>query len=428
LIRLLACMMLLVTTHAWAQCSSILKHDFAATPEAPTQLMSATVVPESATAPAHCLVSAYIAPNVGVDVRLPLSWNGKLAMVGCGGFCGHKPELSACAGPLRKGYACVATDMGHQSTGWDAKWAYNNLQAALDFGSRATHVSAVSGQAMVSAYYGKAPRQSYFMGCSTGGRQAYVEAERYPQDFDGIIAGAPIMSEAEDDLTLFWNVLATLAPDGHQVFDEKSLQVLHTAVVAACDMNDGIKDGLIGDPRQCHFDPAVLQCSASRADGCLNDEQIAAARKIYQGPVTSTGQSVSKAVVLPGSELNWMGAYVGVDGRPADFYSFIGDALQYLLFTPAPGPNWQPRDIDWDHDPDRTRTLESVQRAESGLAAFRCPWRQAVGISWVGRSLCPALLQHRLLRDGHASDGRARAHSGVLSAVHAAGDGALRWR
>jgi feruloyl esterase len=243
----------------------------------------------------------------------------------------------------------------------------------------------------LSAFYGDPARLSYFLGCSTGGRQGYVEAERYPQDFDGIVAGAPIMSEAEDDLTLFWNVLATLTPDGRQVFTPQALELLHSSVVEACDMNDGVKDGLIGDPRQCHFDPAVLQCRSTNASNCLNPEQIEAARRIYQGPVTSNGHTLSKAVVLPGSELNWRGAYVGANGEPAEFYSFIGDALRYLLFTPALGPHWDPRAIDWDHDPERVRTLESLYNAQNpDLRQFQARGGKLLGFhGWADHSSPP---------------------------------------
>ncbi|WP_338185896.1 tannase/feruloyl esterase family alpha/beta hydrolase, partial [Jatrophihabitans sp.] len=241
-------------------CARLPSADFSHVPGAPTQVSSAAWVPASADAPAHCAATGYINPNIGIEVRLPEHWNGKFAKLGCGGFCGNTYGLGGCAGLLTHGYACVMSDLGHRSTALDAKWAYNNLQAKFDFGIRATHAATLAGKAITEAFYRNAPKRSYYVGCSTGGRQGMMEAQRYPEDFDGIVAGAPVINELGDGLTLMWNAVSTLGADHRQLFSFDDIRFVHAAVVKACDMNDGVKDGLIGDGRACHFDPKVLQC------------------------------------------------------------------------------------------------------------------------------------------------------------------------
>src|SRR5262249_31708589 len=140
--------------------------------------------------PAYCQVRGYVQPQVGFELLLPVTgWNGKFIEIGCGGYCGNTSWTFWC--PLPKGYACIVTDMGHTGDQMSGLWASNNLQAQIDFGYRATHVIAVAGKAITERYYGSAPRYSYFHGCSNGGRQSLVAAQRFPWDFDGIISGAP---------------------------------------------------------------------------------------------------------------------------------------------------------------------------------------------------------------------------------------------
>ena len=172
---------------------------------------------------------------------------------GCAGACGTVNIDWLCPSLLRKGYTCITSDMGHQGRIGNGLWAYNNLQAEIDWGYRATHVTALAGKAITERFYKKAPDRSYFMGCSTGGRLGMVEAQRFPWDFDGIIAGAPAQSAAI--MVRFWAALAMKANDGASILSHADLQLVHNAVVAACDMNDGVRDGLIGDPRTCNFDP-----------------------------------------------------------------------------------------------------------------------------------------------------------------------------
>lgn len=377
LIPLLACLGLIGSSGAWAQapadarafavaCAALPSTDFSRTPEAPTQITSATWV--EASAMAHCMAMGYINPNIGIEIRLPEAWNGKFAKLGCGGFCGNTFGLAGCAGMLNHGYACVMSDMGHRSTALDGKWAYNNLQAKFDFGIRATHVTTVAGKAITTAFYGKAPRRAYYLGCSTGGRQGMMEAQSFPEDFDGIVSGAPVINETGDGLTLMWNTVSTLGADGRQLFSFDEIRFIHAAVITACDMNDRVRDGLIGDGRACRFDPAAIGCRTELAKGagpCLSPAQVTALRRIYRGPVNSRGETLFPAAALPGSELNWINNYVGANGQPSTYYKFVGDLFRYMSFYPDPGPNWQPTDMNWDEDPRRLDLMETFYRAQN---------------------------------------------------------------
>jgi feruloyl esterase len=282
-----------------AACAALPAADFAAIPDAATQVTAARLVPGSARQPAHCEVQAYVAPNIGFELRLPArDWNGKFAHVGCGGFCGGIFP-TGCDAVLGRGYACVASDMGHKSTGLDAKWAYDNLQAEVDFAYRATHVVTLAGKAITARFFGQGPQRAYFLGCSTGGRQGMVEAQRFPWDYDGIVSGAPVINETGDGMALLWNVLSLHDRDGKPRLSGADLERVHAAAVARCDRDDGVEDGLIGDPRRCAFDPAELVCAAGASGDCLSTAQADAVRKVYTGPVDSKGRRLYTGGALP---------------------------------------------------------------------------------------------------------------------------------
>jgi len=347
------------TDGAAARCQSLANTDFSGIPDAATQITAAKYSPANGDLPAFCDVEGYTQPHIGIQMRLPDAWNGKFFQHGCGGFCGAL-YTAACDAPLRKGYACIVSDMGHKSTGLDAKWAYNNLQAEVDFAFRSTHVNAVAGKAITEHFYGKAPGRSLYMGCSTGGRQGLVEAQRFPYDFDGIIAGAPVIDETGDGMALLWSVVATLGPDGRSILSTDDIRLAHKSAVAKCDADDGAKDGLIGDPRACKFDPAELQCTGGKNATCLTKDQADAVRKIYQGPVNSKGRKLYTGGALPGSELNWIDNYVAADGGPSVYYKFMGDLFGYMSFVPDPGPGWKPSDFDFERDYKRIGMMEAL--------------------------------------------------------------------
>jgi tannase/feruloyl esterase len=324
-------------------CQALLSLDFSRVQDAPLQIVDARVVPASGKTPAYCRVHGYVLPQVGIEMRLPVAnWNGKLLEVGDGGW-GGAMYLFLCEGPVRRGYACIASDMGHKGATNLALWAQDNPQAQIDYGFRATHVTALAGQALVRAYYARGPSKSYMFGCSTGGYQGLVESQRFPWDFDGIVAIAPdAVSEADISMRQVWKFRNLIGAGGKPVFSHADLELLHQAALAACDLTDGVRDGVIGDPIGCKFDPAVLACQGARASGCLSTQQIQAARNVYAGPRTSAGVPIATRGVFPGSEMDWE-----VDaGSSAEVEEFF----KYMLFRPAPGSAWKITDFDFDHD------------------------------------------------------------------------------
>ncbi len=360
---------------SWAQTNAFMPHsnaceelktvDFAGIQDAPTQVTDARLVEASADAPAYCMVHAYVIPQVGIELLMPTSgWNGKFLEVGCGGFCGVM-NTAACQMPLHRGYACISSNLGHVGSGMDELWAYsNNLQGLIDWGYRGAHVTALAGKAITEHYYGKSPNKSYFMGCSSGGTQALSEAQRFPWDFDGILGGAPAPYYLDLVLGYAWAGRALVNESGKLVVTHKDLELVHDAVLAKCDMDDGVKDGVISDPLHCKVDPAELLCKAGQNSSCLTAAQIEAVKKVYSGPVTSDGKKTYTGGPLPGSELNW------VDGGASEPYAYSTSSnletnaadtiFRYLAFMPAPGPTWKRTDLDFDADYKRFGMVESI--------------------------------------------------------------------
>ena len=244
--------------------------------------------------PAFCRVALLMKPSadshIEAEVWLPGSgWNGKFQGIGNGGFAGAI-SFAGMAAELARGYATASTDTGHKAGGTDAAWALNHPEKIVDFGYRAVHETAVQAKAIVKAFYGEAPRRSYFSSCSNGGRQALMEAQRYPADYDGIIAGAP---------AYYWTHLLTrghlgseaLTLDPASYIPARKLPAIEAAALAACDNLDGVKDGVIENPTKCHFDPSPLLCKGDDSDTCLTAPQVAALKKIYAGPRTSKRQA-----------------------------------------------------------------------------------------------------------------------------------------
>ena len=339
------------------QCEALGSTDFSRIQDAPTQITEAKLIERKDDLPAYCQVKGYVTPQVGFEIRLPVNnWNGKFMETGCAGSCGVIAINWLCPDPLRKGYACITTDMGHEDPSGGGLWAYNNPQAEIDWGFRATHVTALAGKAISEQYYKRTPSRSYFIGCSTGGRQGMVEAQRFPWDFDGIIVGAPASDQSGTIMVRLWAALAMRDENGKSILSQADLQLVHNAVVARCDMNDGVKDGLIGDPRACKFDPKELVCRGNSKDGCLSNEQASAVEKIYTGPLTSNGNQIyADGALMRGAELTFGGYYES--GR---FSSFDVDFLRFMAFVPDPGANWQPSDLNFDRDYKRFGMMESL--------------------------------------------------------------------
>ena len=333
------------------QCNALAAQDFSDVLDAPTRVLVSTPMPAKNGVPAYCRVEGYVASAVGFEFHLPMeNWNGKFVMEGCGGLCGDLEGLASCPEAVTRGYACGTTDMGHKGAG-DGKWAYHNLAAVVDLGYRATHVATVAGKAITEAFYSASIRRAYFRGCSTGGRQGLVEAERFPYDFDGIIAGdAQTYSLFGPPLTSIWNGAANVGPDGKSVLTEAKLDLVRTAVLGACDMLDGVKDGVIGDPRRCKFDVSTLACKAGAVGNCLTDAEMTVVRKFYQGPASKKGPFVRVGGMAFGTEPSWAQFLPGKAGR---YWSNATEIMRYLSFFDAPGPSYDFTQFDWDRDPQR---------------------------------------------------------------------------
>lgn len=296
--------------------------------------------------PAFCRVAATLTPTADSSIRIELwlpesGWNSRFVGTGNGGFAG---ELSwgSLAGELKRGSAVANTDMGmHPPEGSDASAFVGHPEKWADWGYRATHEMTVVSKIIVKAYYATAPRYSYFSGCSTGGEQALAEAQRFPDDYDGILGGAAANNRTGVHTSILWNYAVTQR-DSAGYIPAAKLPMLAAAALAACDEADGLKDGLIADPRKCHFDPASLQCSGADADTCLTAAQVQTARRIYAGPVNPRTKERMYPGVEPGAELAWRG-FGPVPGKsaPPPFEA---------IFQWALGANWNWRTFDFDRD------------------------------------------------------------------------------
>lgn len=298
-----------------SQCSSLVNAKVTMPDEGQITISGAVEVTGDGPAP-YCKVMGTVSPEVRFEVRLPSkTWTQRFVQTGCGGLCGnlniHLGNDMTCA-PAQDGeLALASTDMGH-SGGMDAAWAQDHLQRVIAFAYRGVHVTTLAAKAIMNAYYGQAPKYSYFAGCSDGGREALMEAQRYPEDFDGITAGAPAMNFITQNTFYHgWNATINLDVNGKTILTAAKLPVLHAAVVEACDALDGLKDGLISDPTACHFDPATIQCKPGEDESkCLTAAQVQAARNLYQGAHDANGNQLVISGPQYGSELAWQGVFI----------------------------------------------------------------------------------------------------------------------
>lgn len=296
--------------------------------------------PPPTVVPAFCRVDLILKPssdsNIETEVWLPSkNWNGKFQFVGGGGWAGVI-SYGALVSAIQEGYAAASTDTGHK--GGNALFAIDHPEKLTDFAWRAVHESTVQAKALINAFYGRAPRLSYWNGCSTGGRQGLMEAQKFPDDFDAILAGAPANNQSHMHA---WD-LSRAAPvlrDPAAAVPAAKLQLVNKAAVAACDAKDGVTDGLINDPRACSFDPGVLQCTGADGDTCLTAAQVETVRHMYAPLKTKAGD-----VVFPGkqpdSEPGW-GFFVSGQVPGVSVGSFEVAHNQ---------ANWDPKTFDLDRD------------------------------------------------------------------------------
>ena len=251
--------------------------------------------------PEFCRVEGVIRPTADSDIRFevwmpPSGWNGKFRAVGNFGF-GGSINYYEMAPAVRGGYAVASTDTGHVGAQRDSFWALGHLEKQIDFGYRSIHEMTEKAKATVQAFYGQAPRASFFQGCSNGGRQALMEAQRFPEDYQGILVGAPAFSATH----LLTAALYTMPSTPAGYIPPSKIPAISAAVLAACDAQDGVKDGILNDPRQCHFDPSTLLCRGPESASCLTSPQVTQLKKLYSGLHNSKGELLYPGY-LPGGE------------------------------------------------------------------------------------------------------------------------------
>jgi len=335
-------------------CAAMVSADISRAVGASTHITSAVPVTDGKPAP-YCDVKGYVEPQIRFEVRLPLStWTQRFVQTGCGGLCGNLNirlgNDDGCLPATRGEIALASTDMGH-SGGMDGQFGAQDYQLRIDFAYRGVHVTTLAAKALIAKFYGQGPTYSYFAGCSDGGREALMEAERYPADFNGITAGAPAMNfTTQNTFYHGWNARVNTGADGKPILTADKLPILHQAVLAACDAEDGLKDGIISDPLGCRFDPAVIQCKPGQNPAsCLTPAQVEVVRELYAGAHTSDGAKLAIGGPLPGSELAWAGVYVPQPGQERVMSGMISTGtLKYLAYETNPPESYTLADLKFD--------------------------------------------------------------------------------
>ncbi|HZM95081.1 MAG TPA: tannase/feruloyl esterase family alpha/beta hydrolase [Vicinamibacterales bacterium] len=317
--------------------------------------------------PAFCRVAATLTPSADSQIQMEIwlpaeNWNGKFLAVGNGGWAGTISRDAIAAG-LRRGYAAASNDTGHSDASAGAQFALNQ-DKLVDFAYRAMHEMTVQSKSIVNAFYSRPPRLSYYQGCSTGGRQGMMEAQRYPDDFDAIIAGAPVYN------MVHMNVSQTalqvhMLKNPERIVPQSKVTLLANAVVGACDANDGVKDNIINNPRACKFDPGTLACKAGDSPDCLTAAQVETAKQFYLPVKTKSGE-----VVYPGRSPGVESGYaarIPVVGKPVS--PLWGDMPRFVGHRDA---NWDTMSFDLDKDLALTlKNASFIEASNPDLAKFK---------------------------------------------------------
>lgn len=307
--------------------------------------------------PAFCRVAATIKPvpdsNIRIEVWLPMrgtapTWNGEFEADGNGGWTGtiNYKYLGAALG---RGFVAAMTDTGH--AGGSASFALGHPEKLIDFGYRAVHEMTVKSKAIIATFYGQSPKRAIWNGCSAGGREGLKEAQMYPEDYDGIVAGDPIADFVGRSLGGVWMAQAVHRDEASLLTTEK-YSLLHKAVLDTCDAIDGVKDGVIENPTLCHFDPATIECKSGDSSRCLTTPEVEAAKKIYAGVVDSKTNKVVFPGLALGSELGW-GTQAGE--RP------FGAATDYFKYVVYQNADWDYKTLNFAQD------IALAEKADHGI-------------------------------------------------------------
>ncbi len=327
---------------------------------------SATTVGES------CVVQGLVQPEVRFEVGLPVAWNGRLYRFGNGGYAGESLATQARVSrrdlALARGFAVAQTNTGHDGTREPGASFASNPQKLADYAYRAVHVTALTAKKLVSAYYGSAASRSYFDGCSTGGRQGLISAQRFPEDFDGIVVGAPVLD--------FTGTMVQYAKI-HQAFEAarvslEKVSLVAQKVYAKCDTADGLSDGLISDPLACKFDPAseLPLCADEVHSGCLSFPEAKALRTVYEPVGSFPGFPVGAEVLVPpSSRSGWEPWIVTSDGQPPIQVRFAETFFKHMA-TPGTEVDW--RAFSPERDVEKLKSIGTLLNAtDPDLSRFR---------------------------------------------------------
>ncbi|HEX4137434.1 MAG TPA: tannase/feruloyl esterase family alpha/beta hydrolase [Bryobacteraceae bacterium] len=314
--------------------------------------------------PAFCRVAGTIKPTSDSDIRFEVwmpasaSWNGKFEGNGNGGWTGSIAPATLAAG-VKRGYAAAMTDTGHE--GGSASFGAGHPERVTDFGYRSEHEMTVKSKAVIAAYYGNAPKLSYWNGCSSGGRQALKEAQKYPEDFNAIVAGSPAINLTGRAIQSVWIAQANLKDEASRIPAAK-FPAIHAAALEACDAADGVKDGIIEDPTRCHFDPKTIECKGDDAPSCLTTAQVETARRIYSDVSNPRTKREIFPGHEPGSELGW-----NTMAGPQPF-SVGTDLFKYIIFN---NPSWDYKTFNFDSDfAASQKTDEAMDALDPDIKAF----------------------------------------------------------
>lgn len=283
--------------------------------------------------PSFCRVAGDLQPTSDSRIRFEVwlpeqAWNGRLLGVGNGGFAGSIGYRQM-GNYLRRGFAVVASDAGHQGEATDASWAWQHPEKVKDFGWRAVHLTVQRAKQMVDAYYGRPVNKSYFDSCSDGGREALMEAQRFPEDYDGILAGAPANS---------WSMLLAsgavfmrdLMVDPNAYIPDRKLRFIEQAALDRCDALDGVKDHVIGDPAKCRFNPQELLCKGKGASDCLTQPQVDSLKHLYGGVVDGQGERISPGFSM-GDETGWRDWITGEAPGASQGSLYVQNYFRYIV-------------------------------------------------------------------------------------------------
>jgi len=346
------------------------------------RVTQAEVVSDGESGPAHCRVTGVIETEINFELLLPEEWNGRFMMGGGGGFVGSVQNSALTygfgAGALERGYASVGTDTGHVGSGIQAGWALNNPERQESFGHRAVHLTTEAAKSIIRHYYDQDPEHSYFVGCSRGGGQGMMESQRYPDDFDGIVVGAPAYNWTAFTAGMVQTQQA-LYPDGdtsNPIVTADTMALLANAIDTACDAQDGVEDDVLNDPRSCGFRPEDLpRCTGDQAGAdCITVVQLAAITSIYEKP-TSNGEPIFAGFPLGGESDagGWDNWITGSDstrerGAPTLHHAFGTEFYKYFVFDDA---DWDFTSYDFSTWKDDVKSISGVVDAiDTDLTAF----------------------------------------------------------